>query len=94
MLLALSAVSADAQRVPTRCAKAKDKVKCTCGVENGAVFVQRLRERCAWIPPASWPRTAAMEVNTIAPRFARFMPTITRICFKADPTRSVRLGVL
>lgn len=40
-LLALSAVSADAQRVPARCAKARDKVKCTCGVENGAVFVQR-----------------------------------------------------
>lgn len=40
-LLALSAPGADAQRVPARCAKAKDKVKCTCGVENGAVFVNR-----------------------------------------------------
>jgi len=40
-LLVLFAPSADAQRVPARCAKAKDKVKCTCGVENGAIFVRR-----------------------------------------------------
>lgn len=40
-LLVLFAPSADAQRVHPRCAKSKDKVKCTCGVENGAVFVQR-----------------------------------------------------
>ena len=40
-LLVLFAPSADAQRVPARCAKAKDKVKCTCGVENGATFVRR-----------------------------------------------------
>ena len=40
-VLMLSAPSADAQRVPARCAKAKDKVRCTCGVENGAVFIQR-----------------------------------------------------
>jgi hypothetical protein len=30
--------NADAQRIHSRCAKAKDKVKCTCGVENGATF--------------------------------------------------------
>lgn len=40
-LLALFAPGADAQNVHPRCAKAKDKVKCTCGVENGAVFVNR-----------------------------------------------------
>jgi hypothetical protein len=36
--LALFASAADAQRIDPRCAKAKDRVKCTCGVENGAVF--------------------------------------------------------
>ncbi|MBX9773493.1 MAG: hypothetical protein K2Y71_03680 [Xanthobacteraceae bacterium] len=40
-VLVLFVPGADAQRVPARCAKAKDKVKCTCGVENGAVFVNR-----------------------------------------------------
>jgi len=40
-VLMLFVPGADAQRVPARCAKAKDKVKCTCGVENGAIFVQR-----------------------------------------------------
>ena len=40
-VLVLFAPSADAQRVHPRCAKAKDKVMCTCGRENGAVFVQR-----------------------------------------------------
>lgn len=40
-LLPLFAPGADAQNVHPRCAKAKDKVKCTCGVENGAVFVNR-----------------------------------------------------
>src|SRR5262249_44121951 len=40
-VLVVFAPDADAQSVPARCAKAKDKVKCTCGVENGAVFVRR-----------------------------------------------------
>ena len=40
-VLMLFVPGADAQRVPARCAKAKDKVKCTCGVENGAIFVRR-----------------------------------------------------
>ena len=29
-------ITADAQRVHPRCAKAKDPVRCTCGRENGA----------------------------------------------------------
>lgn len=40
-LLTLFVPDANAQRVHPRCVNAKDKVRCTCGVENGATFVRR-----------------------------------------------------
>jgi len=40
-LLVLFAPSADAQSVHPRCAKSKDKVKCTCFVRNGGHFVAK-----------------------------------------------------
>ncbi len=40
-LLALSAPGADAQNVHPRCAKVKDKVKCTCFFQNGGQVVER-----------------------------------------------------
>ena len=40
-LLVLFAPSADAQRVHPGCATSKDKVRCTCWLENGAVRARR-----------------------------------------------------
>ena len=40
-ILVLFAPSADAQRIHPRCTKAKDKVKCTCGLDNGGAYQTR-----------------------------------------------------
>jgi len=40
-VLMLFAPSADAETVNPRCAKSKDKVKCTCWLSNGAVLARK-----------------------------------------------------
>ena len=53
-LLVLSAPSADAQRVHPQCARSKDKVRCTCWLENGAVRDRRADGKAVLRTTTQW----------------------------------------